>query len=1614
MKILIKILFVLLGIMTLGIGSIHADASSGDMLTIFEEDGKYVLEGEARLMSSDDLSEIFSSEYILDGATVTLLNIKCEERLIIESKSISLKGDAEFKNGIGIYNSNIAMNEIAIVLSSGAINISSSCVNVISSGIEALASECFLIDRSVRSELIVESGKIISNCDRPAIISMLGSVKVLGGEILSSSSAAIENRSDLVISGSPKIEGLKYSVTTDKAPSLSYMDEYLLSNVSIKYMKSFERGCFYPILFETNLETVSNIKVYDEFGREQAFEFFSSSDYCDDKNFCAIYIPFVIKYFSGRELICEKKMMKSDTVLTFEPEVRNGYRFIGWSYNSEGTMAVDPSDTINDDISVYAIYELMPIEYLIYSQSYVYDGKPRLLTFEKLSHPLLDEGSLSFEWYLNGELISVDNSLTLQGVSDSGTYECKLLFTYEGDVSSVIVSGIQVEIEKCKIELPVVEDLVFNGEYQVPQSDDPHYEMICESEMNVGVYPLIFKLHDPENYSFDGFDSDTVKTFYKIIKAENFWVEELYINNVFENDELHPFARSRFGHVIYKFSDSYDGKYTETVPSIPGTYFVMASVSETENYFELSSFPVKFDIVTEEVIALSMSEPPSKLQYSAFDTLILDGGVFLAYYNSGRKSNIALSDLSVEYLNGECFRFGDSSVRISYGSVGYDLAVSVKKAIYDISGIKFQNASVMYNGEARGLDYTGTLPIGLDKIELKAQVEGFGVDVGEYTLRLVFSSESVDYDLPDPLIANLVIIPLSCNAVWENTGLIYNASHQSPKAFFYDEDGRKIELEIRGGRTNAGNYTADAYCHDNNYHIENASVNFVIHKADYDMSEVRWSRSDFIYDGREKEVYLIGLPSGVSVVGYTDNKGTEAGEYTSYVNIKYDGLNYNQPLISPYKWSIEKADYDLTGFDFYDTEVVYDGNVHYPMLVGDLPIGKDGTSPNYSFSFGALNANEDGIIVTVSFSTSSKNYNPPESILRSVKVVPRGITVDWQGSTFVYSGEECLPRAESSECDVSVFGAGVNAGLYVANAVALDSNYRILNPSFSFEIFRAENAWIGEIGVSDVYEGDMLSLRAEAASGTAVFRFFQDAECTVPIAKPSDVGVYWCIAEADGGINYLPLRSDAFCFEIIKLVPISLFVSLAKENFYAFSTLSFDDYDVTVKYNNGMVLPVDDREVIIDYPSGSLRVSDDLLVFSAFGITSSVPISVVKADFDMSAVFWSHGDFVYDGTDKSIYLDMLPEGLTVVSYIGNGVCESGEYNVRAEFIYDSENYNPPLIPDGVITINKKVLTIPETIDVVYSGEEMNLFSEYEGVLSVEGEMPVCVGTYPIKICLLDEKNYVIEGDEDGVLDIHINVDPKEITVNILSADIYLWDSDLRIEYEFVGEFFPEDTATPSFAYDGEQLVCTSDNPNYVFKLTGNEVTHHARLCPELERFIELLSFCTVLLLLIMTIIFFLKNKKRLCIAKSSQNKCNEVADLQAPKTYVSSDDLPIRIAVNASVADELISDNMAKTLVYKKATVKTWGRKRGIINVDTLSECFSDGDMVDINLMKSKKLVSQDTAYIKVLARGSVDKKLLIYANDFSFSAVKMIALTGGEAIKVNTVIIKRPTDPDE
>lgn len=109
----------------------------------------------------------------------------------------------------------------------------------------------------------------------------------------------------------------------------------------------------------------------------------------------------------------------------------------------------------------------------------------------------------------------------------------------------------------------------------------------------------------------------------------------------------------------------------------------------------------------------------------------------------------------------------------------------------------------------------------------------------------------------------------------------------------------------------------------------------------------------------------------------------------------------------------------------------------------------------------------------------------------------------------------------------------------------------------------------------------------------------------------------------------------------------------------------------------------------------------------------------------------------------------------------------------------------------------------------------------------------------------------------------------------------------------------------------------------------------------------------------------------------------------------------IRDEVSVAEADALFTDDVAK-LAMKHVVRERTGNKKTFINLDTICEHFEDGATVNLAALKEKKLVPADIGRIKILARGRMTKQMTIEADDFSMQAIKMIILTGGEAVEVD------------
>ena len=108
-------------------------------------------------------------------------------------------------------------------------------------------------------------------------------------------------------------------------------------------------------------------------------------------------------------------------------------------------------------------------------------------------------------------------------------------------------------------------------------------------------------------------------------------------------------------------------------------------------------------------------------------------------------------------------------------------------------------------------------------------------------------------------------------------------------------------------------------------------------------------------------------------------------------------------------------------------------------------------------------------------------------------------------------------------------------------------------------------------------------------------------------------------------------------------------------------------------------------------------------------------------------------------------------------------------------------------------------------------------------------------------------------------------------------------------------------------------------------------------------------------------------------------------------------------SISAEDADKMISDDLAMSGVVYEEAKREKGAKN-FVNIGVINEAFSDGDTVDIEALRQKRLVPKNTTRVKILADGVLSKPLTVKADSYSVQAIKMIELTGGTVVQIKTV----------
>ena len=300
---------------------------------------------------------------------------------------------------------------------------------------------------------------------------------------------------------------------------------------------------------------------------------------------------------------------------------------------------------------------------------------------------------------------SIDGTYVDTVPTNAGTYYVKATVegtsNYKGLVSEVIGFVVLKANTTLSITSPV--DKTYDGN----TVSDPIYKLegntntvtiewfnkggtkLTNKPSDVGEYKVVVKVDEDTNYNSA---SDTKE--FTISKVDNTWTNKLSIKNwVYGESANTPTAKSKFGDVVFSYSDKKDGTYTSAVPTKAGTYYVKAEVIGNENYTGLESV-VSFEILKADPVLKTL------------DTLTIEEGKAL-------KSLSLPEGYEWKNPNYECKDLGTYTYKAVYtpkDSVNYnvlDVEVSVKVIAKSVETSPVVTPSITNNNNNTNHTYNG-------------------------------------------------------------------------------------------------------------------------------------------------------------------------------------------------------------------------------------------------------------------------------------------------------------------------------------------------------------------------------------------------------------------------------------------------------------------------------------------------------------------------------------------------------------------------------------------------------------------------------------------------------------------------------------------------------------------------------------------------------------------------------------------------------------------------------------------------------------------------------------------------------------------------------------------
>ena len=748
--------------------------------------------------------------------------------------------------------------------------------------------------------------------------------------------------------------------------------------------------------------------------------------------------------------------------------------------------------------------------------------------------------------------------------------------------------------------------LVFETAYmKVSHGSDPSsYQIVISGDTvtmtatNVGTYSVTVTLTS-DNYKWEAYDGGETEgerdliVSWRISNVENRWVTELRITGWTYgdyNEALNmPVAQAAYGTVVFYYTAAGAGKpgpgsfsgLTQLVPTNAGTYYVVAYVEATEDYgalwatasFEVEKAGIAAPTALEKSYIYSGDSQTFRFEEGTFDDALMyiSGNVQVNANESGYTVTVTLRDTNN-------YKWDDD------GAAEREYLFVIAKQ--PVAAPTLPSEKWVYDGTAQHLTLAGfsSTTMGIDSMEgLTLEVSGttsvtFGaVNAGSYTIVISLKDTSnYTWASGGEETVTLVWEIAKAENEWQTEltadGWTYGETPSLPSAAalhgeaeyrYYTLDGEDYTpTETPTALTAAGTYYVQAsVAETQNYGaLVSGYVAFTVEKADYDLSSVRYTGTEAVYDGDPHAPTAVGLPVGLDDVRVTAQieSAVDAGVHTLAVTFT-GSANYNTPEPAEVELTITARE---TAVVWENTAFTYDGSdqsgkveAYYEKVDGEpvyLTVTLTGADED-----GFKNYSEEGYTFAAAFAEGdevAKNYTltGAETLLYMGKAA---VTAALLPQSAMYSGEDLSSALQSSsgfyevtggtvypgdDLGVTVFvvtGEAVGAGAYTIGGSATNTNYDVTFVQGVFTVEQREVTVAIDAG-GGTYGGQITSATAQLSGGVAgddlrvVLTYTGTANSGTDVNGtecPSLAGTYTVTASLAGGAaaNYVLVGTHA-------------------------------------------------------------------------------------------------------------------------------------------------------------------------------------------------------------------------------------------------------------------------------------------------------------------------------------------------------------------------------------------------------------------------------------------------------------------------------------------------------